>query len=96
MTKKGNAAELSTLDDFLKEEGVYEEFQAVAIREVLAYQLGEVMKKEGLSRARLAERMQTSRSQVNRLLDPADGNVSLATLQRAAKLLGFKVRLDLV
>jgi len=96
MTKKRNAAELSTLDDFLKEEGIYEELQAVVIKEVLAEQLAEAMKKEGLSRAKLAERMQTSRSQVSRLLNPADGNVTLATLQRAAGILGRKVRLDLV
>ena len=53
------------------------------------------MKVEGLSRKRLAERMHTSRSQISRLLDPQDGNVTLATLQRAAALIGRKVRLEL-
>jgi antitoxin HicB len=56
----------------------------------------EAMKAQGLSRKRLAERMGTSRSQVGRLLDPKDGNVTLSTLQRAAALLGRKVRLELV
>ena len=54
------------------------------------------MKAQGLSRKRMAERMQTSRSQIGRLLDPTDGNVTLATLQRATELLGCKVRLELV
>jgi antitoxin HicB len=87
---------LSTLDDFLEEEGTREEFQAVAIKEVLAWQITEAMKAQGLSQKRLAERMGTSRSQITRLLDPKDGNVTLVTLQRAAELLGRKVRLDLV
>jgi predicted XRE-type DNA-binding protein len=86
----------STLDDFLGEEGAREVFQAVAVKEVLAFQIEEAMKAQKLSRRRLAERMGTSRSQISRLLDPKDGNVTLATLQRAAEMLGRKVRLDLV
>jgi predicted XRE-type DNA-binding protein len=86
----------STLDNFLGEEGVREAFQAVAVKEVLAFQIEEAMKAQKLSRRRLAERMGTSRSQIGRLLDPKDGNVTLATLQRAAEMLGRKVRLDLV
>jgi antitoxin HicB len=91
-----SADELTTLDDFLKEEGKLEEFEAVAIKEVLAWQIAEAMKAQNLSRKRLAERMKTSRSQVSRLLDPKDGNVTLATLQRAAKMVGRKLRLELV
>jgi antitoxin HicB len=86
----------TSLDEFLDEEGKREEFQAVAIKEVLAWQIAEAMKVQGLSRKRLAERMGTSRSQVSRLLDPKDGNVTLLTLQRAAALLGRKVNLELV
>jgi antitoxin HicB len=86
----------SRLDEFLDEEGTREEFQAVAVKEVLAWQITEAMKAQGLSRKRLAERMGTSRSQIGRLLDPKDGNVTINTLQRAAELLGRKVRLDLV
>lgn len=84
----------SSLDDMLTEDGALEEFQAVAIKEVLAWQLANAMKEQHLSRRRLAERMGTSRSQVSRLLDPKDGNVTLTTLQRAAGVLGRKVRLD--
>ncbi len=93
---KRNLHRGSTLDAFLKEEGVFEEFQARAIKEVLAWQLEQAMKAKKLSRKRMAEVMGTSRSQISRLLDPTDGNVTLATLQRAAKIVGRKVRLDLV
>jgi len=85
-----------TLDAILEEEGTRDEFQAIAIKEVLAWQIEQAMKKEGLSRKRMAERMGTSRSQIGRLLDPHNGNVTIATLQRAAALLGRKVRLELV
>ena len=88
--------ELTTLDDVLKGEGKLEEFQAVAIKEVLAWQIAEAMKQQNLSRKRLAERMGTSRSQISRLLDPKDGNVTIATLQRAAKIVGRSLRLELV
>src|ERR1051325_9039730 len=91
-----STGELGTLDAFLKEEGKLEEFEAVAIKEVLAWQIGEAMKAQNLSRKRLAERMNTSRSQVSRLLDPKDGNVTIATLQRAARIVGRTLRLELV
>jgi predicted XRE-type DNA-binding protein len=95
-TVRRSATKLSTLDDFLKEEGKLEEFEAVAVKEVLAWQIAEAMRKSNLSRKRLAERMKTSRSQVSRLLDPTDGNVTLATLQRAATIVGRKLKLELV
>jgi antitoxin HicB len=96
-TRKPRSAKgLTTLDAFLDEQGTRETFQAVAIKEVLAWQIEQAMKAQKLSRKRLAERMGTSRSQIGRLLDPTDGNVTLATLQRAAEMLGRKVRLDLV
>jgi antitoxin HicB len=88
--------ELTTLDSFLKEEGKLEEFEAVAIKEVLAWQIAEAMRAQNLSRKRLAERMGTSRSQIGRLLDPKDGNVTLATLQRAARIVGRTLRLELI
>jgi DNA-binding Xre family transcriptional regulator len=90
------AADLSTLDDFLKDQGKLEEFQAVAVKEVLAWQILEAMKAKNISRKGLAERMKTSRSQISRLLDPKDGNVTLTTLQRAAKMVGRSLRLELV
>ena len=85
-----------TLDDFLDTEGTREAFQAVAIKEVLAWQIEQAMKDLNLTRKGLAERMGTSRSQIARLLDPKDGNVTLLTLQRAAEIVGRKVRLELV
>jgi antitoxin HicB len=98
--KKKKAArspsKLTALDDFLKDEGKLEEFEATAIKEVLAWQLTEAMKAGKMSRKRLAERMKTSRSQISRLLDPKDGNVTIATLQRAARMVGRTLRLELV
>ena len=85
-----------TLDQFLDAEGTRETFQAVAIKEVLAWQIEQAMKEQHLSRKGLAERMGTSRSQISRLLDPKDGNVTLLTLQRAAEMIGRKVRVELV
>lgn len=91
-----SVADLSTLDDFLKEEGTFEEFQSIAIKEVLAWQIAEAMKANKISRSSLATKMKTSRSQIGRLLDPKDGNVTLATLQRAARMVGRSLRLELV
>lgn len=91
-----STAKLTTLDDFLSQEDKRDEFEAVAIKEVLAWQIAEAMRKGNLSRARLALKMKTSRSQIGRLLDPKDGNVTLATLQRAATIVGRRLRLELV
>ncbi|MEA3043988.1 MAG: hypothetical protein QOH47_1826 [Sphingomonadales bacterium] len=86
----------STLDAFLEEEGVLAEFQAKAIKEVIAWQLAEAMRERGLSKSRLAILMRTSRTQIGRLLDPNDGNVTIETLQRAAQLVGRRVEVQLV
>lgn len=94
--KPRSTAKLSTLDDLLKGEGKRDEFEAVAIKEVLAWQIAEAMKANNLSRSALAARMKTSRSQIGRLLDPKDGNVTLSTLQRAARIVGRSLRLELV
>lgn len=91
-----STADFTTLDEFLGEQGTREAFQAVAVKEVLAWQIRQAMESEHLSQKKLAERMGTSRSQISRLLDPTDGNVTLATLQRAAEILGRTLRLDLV
>ena len=85
----------SSLDSLLKEEGVFEDTQALAIKEVVVWQLTEAMKKQSLSKARLAAMLKTSRSQVDRLLDPTR-DVTLSTLQRAAALIGRKVQIELV
>ncbi len=94
MTRK-NAHVGSSLDDFLKQEGIYEEVQGQAIKEVIAWQLADAMKKQSLSKARMAILLKTSRSQVDRLLDPAS-DVTLSTLQRAAALVGRKLQVKLV
>ena len=84
----------SSLDSLLKEEGVFEETQALAIKEVVVWQLTEAMAKQSLSKARLAAMLKTSRSQVDRLLDPTR-DVTLSTLQRAAAVVGRKVKIEL-
>jgi antitoxin HicB len=86
----------ATLNDLLHHGSKSEEFEALAIKETLARQIAEAMKAQNLSRKRLAERMKTSRSQIGRLLDPRDGNVTIATLQRAAKMVGRTLRVELV
>ncbi|HEX8583016.1 MAG TPA: Fis family transcriptional regulator [Allosphingosinicella sp.] len=86
----------STLDSFLADEGVLEEFQAKAIKEVITWQLAEAMREQKLSKNKLATLMRTSRTQVSRVLDPNDGNVTLETLQRAAAVVGRNVQLQLV
>ena len=86
----------STLDDFLAREGVFEEFQARAIKEVVAWQLAEAMRERRLSKNQLAKQMHTSRTQVDRVLDPESGNVTIETLQRAAELVGRRVKIELV
>jgi len=85
----------SSLDDYLKDEGTFEEAQALAIKEVVVWQLTDAMEKQSLSKARLAILLKTSRSQVDRLLDPTR-DVTLSTLQRAAALVGRKVQIELV
>jgi antitoxin HicB len=95
MSKKKNPHMGSRLDDFLKEEGTFEELQVQAIKEVVAWQLEEAMKKKHVSKARLAKLLRTSRTQVNRILDP-ESDVTLSSLQRAAALVGRQVRLELV
>jgi transcriptional regulator with XRE-family HTH domain len=86
----------STLDDFLREEGIYEEATTAAIKKVIAWQLAEEMEKRSITKKRLAELMHTSRAQIDRILDPEKGNVTIETLQRAASLLGRQLRLELV
>ena len=85
----------SSLDDFLKEEGIFEQTQTRAIKEVIAWQLTQAMQEQAMSKTRMAALLQTSRSQLDRLLDP-DSDVTLSTLERAAALLGRKLSVTLV
>jgi len=85
----------SSIDRFLKEEGIFEEAQAEAIKEVVAWQLAQAMKKKRMSKARMALLLKTSRTQIDRLLDPKN-DITLSSLQRAAATLGRKVTIELV
>ena len=99
MTKprKGKNPHLGeSFDSFLKEEGIYERVQTTAIKRVLAMQLEEAMKEQNLTKIEMARQMKTSRVQLDRLLDPENDSVTLATLRRAAAIVGREVRLELV
>ena len=85
----------SSLDNHLTNDDTFEETQALAVKEVVVSQLTAAMQKQSLSKARLAILLKTSRSQVDRLLDPSR-DVTLSTLQRAAALVGRKVQIELV
>jgi len=93
--KKKNPHWGSTLDDFLDEQGTRDAAKTEAVTRVVAWQLREEMKRQGLSKAKLAEQMKTSRAQIDRVLN-ARGNVTIETLQRAAELVGRKLRLELI
>jgi antitoxin HicB len=85
----------SGIDDFLKTEGIFEEAQAQAIKEVVAWQLAEAMKKKKISKNRMAMLLKTSRTQVDRLLDPKN-DITLSSLQRAAAMVGRRVSIELI
>ncbi len=86
----------SSLSDFLKDTGRLEEAQRIAIKRVLAWQLSKIMEDQKLSKVEMARRMKTSRTQVDRLLDPDNNKVQLDTLERAASILGKELRVELV
>jgi len=85
----------SRIDDFLKEEGIFEEAQAQAVKEVVAWQLAEAMKKQKISKNKLATLLKTSRTQVDRILDPKN-DITLGSLQRAAAMVGRRITIELV
>jgi len=85
----------SSIDDFLKQEGIFDEAQVQAIKEVVAWQLGRAMRKKRISKTRMAALLRTSRSQVDRLLNPND-DITLSSLQRAAAMVGRRVSIELV
>jgi antitoxin HicB len=92
--KKGRLG--SSFDDFLKDEGIYNDVEAVAVKRVIAWQLEEAMKARRITKLQMARRMKTSRSQLDRLLDPSHRGVTLETLARAAQVLGRHIRVELV
>lgn len=81
----------STFDSFLEEEGIREEVEAVAIKRVLAWQLEQAMQKQQKTKQAMAKELHTSRSQLDRLLDPGNVSVTLDTITRAARALGKRV-----
>jgi len=96
MKKKRKGRVGSSFDEFLKDEGIYEEVTARAIKRVIARQLDALMQSERLTKSEMAKRMQTSRAQLDRLLDPENESVTLGTLARAAEAVGRQLRFELV
>ncbi len=92
--KKSNVG--SSFDSWLREEGIYEEVTAKALKRVLARQVEAAMKEKQLSKAEMARRMRTSRAALSRLLDPEYDAVTLSTLRKAAVAVGREIRLELV
>ena len=85
----------SSFDDWLKEQGIYEEVTTHAIKRVLAWQIEQAMKAQGISKAEMARRMHTSRTQLDRLLDPDNDKVQLDTVQKAAAAIGRTLKFEL-
>jgi antitoxin HicB len=94
-TKRKNPRSGTKLNSWLAEEGVLEELRVEAIKEVLALQIYNLMAECKLSKTKMAKSMGTSRPQLDRLLDPKNGNVTVVTLQKAASALGKDLRIEL-
>ena len=94
--KKKNPHVGSSFESWLDEEGIREEVTIAAIKAVIALQLADEMKKKRLTKKRMAQLMKTSRAQLDRLLDPENGNTTIESLQRAAKIVGRELRMELV
>ncbi len=92
--KKARVSE-ETFDEFLTEQGMLGTCEERAIKEIIAEQLAEAMKAQGITKSAMAERMKTSRRQLDRLLDPATPSVTLETLRRAANAVGRTLRVEL-
>ena len=86
----------SSFDDFLEEEGILAEVSALALKRVLAWQIAQAMETQGFNKASMADAMNTSRSALDRLLDPENIAVTLKTMDRAATVLGKQLRIELV
>ena len=85
----------SSFDEFLAAEGLLSESEATVVKRVIAYQLCQFMEENKLSKAAMARRMRTSRSALDRLLDSSNPSVTLQTMDRAARALGKKLRIEL-
>jgi len=85
----------TSFDDFLTEEGLLEVATATAVKRYIAFQLKRKMSENNLSKSEMARRMETSRSALDRLLDPSNSSVTLQTLQSAAHALGGRLKVEL-
>ncbi len=85
----------SSFDDFLQDEGILAETEATAVKRIIARQIEKEMEKRNISKSALARKMKTSRSSLNRLLDPKNASVTLLTLENAALALGKKLKVQL-
>ncbi|MGB7416223.1 MAG: Fis family transcriptional regulator [Thermosynechococcaceae cyanobacterium] len=86
----------SSLSSFLEEEGIREDVEATAIKRVLAWEVQQAMEKEGLNKTAMAERMETSRAALDRLLDPENTSITLKTMQKAAAIVGKRLQIELI
>ena len=86
----------SSLDDLLEEDGALAEINAIALKRVLAWQIEQAMVENKLTKTKMAKQMKTSRASLDRLLDPENTSVTLSTMERAAKIVGKRLRIDLV
>jgi DNA-binding Xre family transcriptional regulator len=86
----------SSFETFLKKEGLHEEVHAAALKRAVALKLNDLMKKKRVNKSAMAAQMRTSRAAIHRLLDPENTSVTLTTLNRAARSLGRKVKIELV
>ena len=96
MSKTKNSHRGSSFESWLDEQGIREDVTSAAIKEVIAEQLAAEMKSKGITKTQMAELMETSRAQIDRLLDPKNNSATLETLMRAAKIIGRQLRLELV
>ena len=86
----------SNFDDFLEEEGILDEVDAIAIKRVFVYHLMQIMETEKISKSKLAKKLDTSRTQLDRLLDPTNTALTLQTMLKCAQLAGKKLEISLV
>jgi len=93
-SKKRNPHLGSDFDDFLAQEGMLADVESVAIKRVVAFQIAQMIEQQNISKSEMARRMNTSRSSLDRLLDPENDSVTLQTLERAAQALGKRLRVE--
>jgi antitoxin HicB len=86
----------NNFDDFLEEEGILADVEAVAVKRVIAYQISQLMQEQNLTKVEMSRRLNTSRASLDRLLDPTNTSVTLQTMEKASKALGRKLQIKLI